>query len=228
MTIDALYAHPELYSAEHEADHRVEARLPILDLVKPGTVAAELGVFTGLFAEAILETVRPAVLHLVDPWWLAYGEVYPSWGAYTARGTLPTRVAYEAAVTRAEAARGDCEVQIHVTTSADWLRSLPDASLDWVYLDSTHYYKETLDELRLLRDKLRPDGIVLGDDWFSDPEDTHHGVFRAIHELVREGMWDVVRADHQIQWALRPALEYRRDGRYRQALHSRVNRLLRR
>jgi hypothetical protein len=60
MTIDALYAaHPELYSAEHEADHRVEARLPILDLVKPGTVAAELGVFTGLFAEAILETVRP-------------------------------------------------------------------------------------------------------------------------------------------------------------------------
>jgi hypothetical protein len=227
MTIDALYAaHPELYSAEHEADHRVEARLPILDLVKPGTVAAELGVFTGLFAEAILETVRPAVLHLVDPWWLAYGDVYPSWGAYTACGTLPTRVAHEAAVTRAEAARGDCEVQVHVTTSADWLRTLGDASLDWVYLDSTHYYRETLEELRLLRDKLRPDGIVLGDDWFPNPEDTHHGVFRAIHELVREGMWDVIRADYQFQWALRPALEYPPDRRYRQALRSRVTRLL--
>ena len=110
----------------------MEGRLGILDLVQPGTVGAELGVFTGLFAEAILETVRPAVLHLVDPWWLAYGDVYPDWGAYTAGGTLPTHVAHEAAVTRTEAARGDCEVHVHVTTSADWLRSLPDASLDWV------------------------------------------------------------------------------------------------
>jgi hypothetical protein len=84
-SIEALYAaHPELYSAEHEADHRVEGRLPILDLVKPGTVAAELGVYTGLYAEAILETVRPAVLHLVDPLWLAYGDVYPNW-AHTRR-----------------------------------------------------------------------------------------------------------------------------------------------
>ncbi|MET0938138.1 MAG: class I SAM-dependent methyltransferase [Gaiellaceae bacterium] len=232
-SIEALYAaHPELYSAEHEADHRVEARLPILDLVKSGTVAAELGVFTGLYAEAILGTVRPAVLHVVDPWWIAYGDLYPNWGAYTAQGTLPTRVAHEAAVTRVEAARGDCEVQIHVTTSADWLRSLPDASLDWVYLDSTHHYRETLEELTLLSKKLRPNGLVLGDDWFPDPEDTHHAVFRAIHELVRKGMWDVIRADHKFQWALRPALEYppapRRGAQYRQALRGRIGRLLRR
>ena len=60
-SIEALYdVHPELYSAEHEAEHRVERRLGILDLVQPGTVGAELGVFTGLFAEAILEKVRPS------------------------------------------------------------------------------------------------------------------------------------------------------------------------
>jgi hypothetical protein len=41
-------------------------------------------------------------------------------------------------------------------------------------------------------------------------------------------MWDVVRADEQIQWAIRPAAEYRRGERYRQALSSRINRLLRR
>lgn len=227
MTIDELYAaHPELYSAEHDAVHRVDGRRGILGLVEPGTIGAELGVFTGLFAEAILETVRPAVLHLVDPWWLAYGDVYPNWGAYTARGTLPTRVAHEAAVTRAESARGDCEVHVHVSTSADWLRSLPDASLDWVYVDSTHYYRETLEELRLLREKLRPDGIVLGDDWWPNPEDVHHGVFRAVHELVRKGMWDVIRADEQIQWAIRPAAKYRRGERYRQAFRNRMKRLL--
>jgi LmbE family N-acetylglucosaminyl deacetylase len=180
-SIEALYAaHPELYSAEHEAEHRVERRLGILDLVQPGTVGAELGVFTGLFAEAILETVRPAALHLVDPWWLAYGDLYPDWGAYTAGGALPT------------------------------------------------HYRPTLEELRLLRDKLRPDGLVLGDDWKPEPNDPHHGVFRAVHELVREGMWDLLRADEQRQWAIRPAAEYRRRERYRQAFRARVNRLLRR
>ena len=41
-SIDELYSdHPELYSAEHEAEHRVEGRLGILDLVQPGTVGAE-------------------------------------------------------------------------------------------------------------------------------------------------------------------------------------------
>ena len=203
----------------------MDDRRGILALVQPGTVGAELGVFTGLFAEAILETVRPAVLHLVDPWWLAYGERYPDWGAYTAGGTLPTRVAHDAAVARADAARGGCDVQVHVSTSADWLRSLPDRSLDWAYLDSTHYYRETLEELTLLRDKIRPDGIVLGDDWRPEPHDPHHGVFRAVHELVRAGMWDLVRADEQRQWAVRPAVSYRRRERPRRALQARWDRI---
>ncbi|HKE12904.1 MAG TPA: class I SAM-dependent methyltransferase [Myxococcota bacterium] len=226
-SIAELYAvHPELYAVEHDYDHRVEGRRGILALAKPGTIGAELGVFTGLFAKAILESVRPAVLQLVDPWWFAYGELYPNWGAYTAGGTLPTRVAHEAAVARAQAARGDCEVQVHVSTSADWLRSLPDASLDWVYLDSTHYYRETLEELKLLRHKLRPEGLVLGDDWFPSPAAEHHGVFRAVHQLVRKGMWDIVRADEQIQWAIRPAVKYRRGERYRRAVRARLARIL--
>src|SRR5215471_5146019 len=225
--IGELYAaHPELYAVEHGYDHRVEGRRGILALAKPGTIGAELGVFTGLFPKAVLESVRPAVLHLVDPWWFAYGELYPNWGAYTAGGTLPTRVAHEAAVARAQAARGDCEVQVHVSTSADWLRSLPDASLDWVYLDSTHYYRETLEELKLLRHKLRPEGLVLGDDWFPSPAAEHHGVFRAVHQLVRKGMWDIVRADEQIQWAIRPAVKYRRGERYRRAVRARLARIL--
>jgi hypothetical protein len=222
---DLYSAHPELRSAEEDAEHRLEGRKDILRLATAGTVGAELGVFTGLFAETILETVRPAVLHLVDPWWLAYGERYPDWGAYTAAGTLSTRVAHDAAVARAEAARDDCDVHVHVATSADWLRNLPDASLDWAYLDSTHYYRETLDELELLHDKLRPDGIVLGDDWRPEPSDPHHGVFRAVHELVRAGKWDVLRVDEHLQWAIRPAAVYRRGERYRQAFGSRISRL---
>jgi hypothetical protein len=211
--------HPALVAAESDGDHhRVDARRPILALLEPGTVGAELGVFTGLYSEAILETVRPAVLHLVDPWWLAYGEHYPDWGPYTDSGRLPTRVAYEAAVARAEAARGACDVRIHVSTSADWLRSLPDESLDWAYVDSTHEYHDTVEELEMLGAKLLPGGLVLGDDWQPDPGHPHHGVFRAIHDGVRAGRWDIIRVDEHAQWALRPAATYKRGARYRRRL----------
>jgi hypothetical protein len=223
--VEQLYAaHPELYRAEHDADHRIGARRDILNLLAPGTVGAELGVFTGLFAAVIVETVRPSVLHLVDPWWLKYGERYPDWGAYTAGGTLPTRIAHDAAAARAAAAAPGCDVRIHVSTSTDWLHGLADASLDWAYVDSTHYYRDTLEELDLLARKIRPDGIVVGDDWRPDPADPHHGVFRAVHERVRSGDWDVLRVDEHVQWAIRPAVEYRRGERYRQAARHRLGR----
>jgi hypothetical protein len=223
--IERLYAaHPELYAAEHEADHRLEGRRGILRILDPGTVGAELGVFTGLFSEIILADVRPAVLHLVDPWWLAYGDRYPDWGAYTDHGRLETRVAHEAAAARAAAADGETDVQFHVSTSADWLRTIPERSLDWAYIDSTHYYEETLEELTLLAERIRPAGFVLGDDWRPEPSDPHHGVFRAVHELVREGMWDVIRVDEHVQWAVRPAVGYRRGEHYRSAIRRRLGR----
>jgi SAM-dependent methyltransferase len=225
VTIEELYAaHPALHAAEHEADHRLDGRRAILSLLRPGTAGAELGVFTGLFTAVIVDSVHPSVLHLVDPWWLKYGETYPDWGAYTAGGTLPTRVAHAAAEARARAAAPGCDVRIHVSTSVDWLESLEDDSLDWAYVDSTHYYRDTLAELDLLARKLRPDGIVLGDDWRPNPGDPHHGVFRAVHEQVRAGVWDVLRVDEHVQWAIRPAVKYRRGERFRQATRHRLGR----
>jgi hypothetical protein len=224
-TIEALYtAHPELYAAEHNAEHRVEGRRRILGLLDPGTIGVELGVFTGLFSEVILETVRPAVLHLVDPWWSTFGETYPDWGAYTDHGRLPTRVAYEATLARVARAAGDCDVEVHVATSAEWLGGIADASLDWAYVDSTHYYRETLEELQLLVRKVRRGGLVLGDDWRPNTGDPHHGVFRAVHEQVRAGVWDVIRVDEHVQWAVRHAVGYPTGERHRAT----IRRLLRR
>jgi hypothetical protein len=174
-----------LRAAETETDHRVEARRAILDFIRPGSVGAELGVFTGLFSEFILRNAAPRVLHLVDPWWQAYGEYYPDWGAYTDYGRLTTRAAHDAAVARTEQARGECAVECHVEFSADWLSRQDDASLDWVYVDSTHHYEDTVQELELLCRKLRPDGYVLGDDWDPTPARPEHAVCPAVHEVLR-------------------------------------------
>jgi Methyltransferase domain len=223
--IESLYAkYPPLSAADAAERHRLEPRREILRLLAPGTVGAELGVFTGMFAEVIAQDVRPAVFHLVDPWWRAYGEHYPDWGLYTDEGRLPTAAAHEAAEARAALAPPECDVQVHVMSSQGWLASLGDHTLDWVYLDSTHEYKDTLAELTLLAAKIRPHGLVLGDDWWPDVSHVHHGVFRAVHEVVRAGAFDLVRADAHTQWAIRPAAGYSLVRRARKAALRRFER----
>ena len=224
-SIVSLYAkHPALRKAETTGEHRLESRRPILRLLEPGTTGAELGVFTGLFSEVIVADVKPVALHLVDPWALAYGERYPDWGAYTDGGRLTTAAAQEAAESRAEAARPACDAQVHVTTSTAWLESIDDHALDWAYVDSTHEYEETREELDLLASKIQPNGLVLGDDWQPNPDHPHHGVFRAVHGAIREGLFDVIRVDEHMQWALRPAAHYGLAGRVRRAARTRLKR----
>ena len=191
---------------ETSVDHRVDARHEILEFVKDGTIGAELGVFTGLFSREILRLRKPSSLFLVDPWWLAFGDFYPDWGPYTANGRLGTRTAHAAVEARVAEAKGSCDVRIVVDRSISWLNSLPNDFLDWVYLDSTHEYDDTLRELLLIDKKLKKDGVILGDDWWIEPANQHYGVFRAIHDFIRMRQFDLIRADRHNQWALRRTL----------------------
>ena len=53
------------------------------DVLKPlprDSVGAQIGVFKGEFTAHILRVVRPRELHLIDAWWLLYGNHYPSGG----------------------------------------------------------------------------------------------------------------------------------------------------
>ena len=115
---------PALWRTDQCAGDGLEERKWILPLVPKHSVGAELGVFTGLFSEAISEAVQPKRLYLVDVWWTQFGEYYPDWNVYTDFGRLPTRVAYEAAVTRTTSAM--TEVIPIVSNSIAWARSIPD------------------------------------------------------------------------------------------------------
>jgi hypothetical protein len=193
-----------LKAVETQWDHRVEERRTILRFIAPGTVGAEIGVFTGLFSEFILQNASPRMLHLVDPWWNAWGDFFPDSDNYTDHGRLSTRIAQEAALARAQRASRTCVVQCDVAFSVDWLAQQEDGSLDWVYLDSSHTYEDTIEELELLRRKVRPGGYILGDDFYPDPSDPEFGVFRAVHEAIRRHPeLELVYAGTDYQFALR-------------------------
>jgi len=191
--------------AELRLDHNVKNRRFLLSYIPENSVGAELGVFTGLFSSFLANEQKIARVTFVDPWWKAFGEHYPNWGSYTDHGRLKTRSAFEIASQRI-AKPGLPNRIIEVDFSCNWLQNQPDRSLDWVYLDTTHWYEETKRELELLDQKIGNDGMILGDDWVIDPNDRHHGVFLAANEFLKSSNFELVLCGRSGQWMMRRAL----------------------
>lgn len=195
-----------LLRAELQTPHRVRSRRFLLNYIPGNSVGVELGVFTGLFSAVLARQRKISKITFVDPWWKAFGSHYPNWGAYTDYGRVKTRSAYEAALIRIT--RADLSNRlIEIDYSYDWLAAQPDKSLDWAYLDSTHSYQGTKQELELLNLKIKDTGLILGDDWRTQRDHIHHGVCLAVNELVKMSNFELIMAGDRSQWVLRRALD---------------------
>lgn len=199
--IDARLAESEARMPFPEGERRrMEARRHVLRHVPQGGVGAEIGVFRGHFAEILATVARPRKLYLVDPWTLL-GETF-GWGrAYTLDDTLPTAVARRDAELRA-AKFPDIETVIVEGVYPTCREAIVDR-LDWAYLDAGHGYDETLWQLEHLAEQVADDGLILGDDWQTDPGHMHHGVYRAVQRFVRTRDWEIVVAGQANQWCIR-------------------------
>lgn len=174
------------------------ARVPFVRTVlPPDGVGAEIGVFQGHFSGVLLRESRARTLHLIDPWYL----LTPAW--HWGRGDRSTVNAVRRIRHRWRREIADGRVVVHVGDDREVLAGFPDASLDWVYLDSSHAYEHTRQELDLLRHKVTTTGVIAGDDWQPDPGHPHHGVFRAVNEFVEQHGYTVIHADPVTrQWAI--------------------------
>jgi hypothetical protein len=194
-----------ILKAELRAPHRLAGRRFILDFIPPNSVGAEIGVFTGLFSSILAREQKISRVSFVDPWWEAFGDYYPDWGAYTNYGRVSTRRAFELARKRISLAGLPSRI-VEVATSYDWLSAQPNESLDWVYLDSTHSYEGTRRELEILNLKIKDDGIILGDDWQIDRNHYHHGVCLAVNEFLKGSNFELALGGRHNQWMLRRPL----------------------
>jgi len=131
----------------------------LLGRLPKASVGAEIGVWEGAFSRRILAIVEPRVLHLIDPW--VHQPEYP--GTIFGRASAASRMD---AIAQGVVARfgADPRVRIHRMTSEAALTAMPDASLDWVYIDGNHNEPFAGRDLELALAKVRPDGIIAGDD----------------------------------------------------------------
>lgn len=150
-------------------------RMHLLDYLPKGGVVAEIGVAFGEFSKEILKRNKPRKLHLVD-----------AWGRDRYRDGLDQILEQFSN----EIASGAIEVNRGLS-----IERLPEFSndyFDWVYIDTSHSYPATRDELRISALKVKPDGFIAGHDFTSgNPVSAvSYGVIEACNEFcVKEG-WE--------------------------------------
>jgi NADPH-dependent ferric siderophore reductase len=107
----------------------------------------------GRFSPVLLRATEAEGLHLVDPGYLLTPEWH--WGIGDRSTVNALRRILQRLRTEIETGR----VEVHVGNDLDVLRRTPDHSLDWAYVDSSHAYDHTVQELALLDRKVRPVGL---------------------------------------------------------------------
>lgn len=174
-------------------------RGPIIDQFIPkGGIGAELGVLKGNFSRVLIEITQAKKLHLIDPWYFL--DSHWHWaGDNTSTVDAVCKVLQEN--------KKDIEekrVFGHIKDDIEVLNTFPDYYFDWVYIDSSHAYKHTVEELILLKDKVKSNGVIGGDVWRPDPEHRHHGVYKAVNEFMKKYKYKLLYADEDnLQWFIK-------------------------
>ena len=169
-----------------------ESRRALLELLPVGSVGAEVGVWKGDFSAKVLERVRPAKLHLIDPWSFQ-SDVPDAWyGGASATSQEDMDAIHDGVRARFARQIADGVVEVHRAPSALAAGAFSAGELDWVYLDGDHRYEAVRDELVRFGALVKPGGFVVGDDYQSGGW-WEGGVKRAVDEWAERTKLDDVR-----------------------------------
>lgn len=167
----------------------------IQELVKPGSVGAEIGVYRGDFS---LELVKrePAKLYLVDAW--------KSYDAYALDSINATNQDQNCIDTKFRLQKWIDEGMVEVVRgmSADVARSWTQP-LTWAFLDGNHTYSFVLEDLREWSKHIEPDGFIMMHDHTEDSAGAiamNFGVVKACKTFCDEAGWFITHHTQEGDW----------------------------
>ena len=166
-------------------------RAQLLTALPAGGKAIEVGTYRGNFATDILRTLDPEELHLVDPWAIDEDDEYMS--SYGAKREA-MHSAYDEVQRRFAAQIASGRITLHRDYSRPVADTFPDRYFDVIYIDAMHDHANVLADLLAYRDKIKPDGFILGHD-FSNTRMGRlkkFGVIRAVRDFVSVEPFDLV------------------------------------
>jgi len=155
-------------------------RVDLLALLPTAAICAEIGVLCGKFSAAILGYTKPRELHLVDLWGQQATTVYDD-KANATDNVQEQR--YRGVLDRFKQQIGQQQIIVHRGYSADIIPTLP--LLDWAYLDANHAQVAVLEDLTLVSERMRYDGVIAGHDYcVGDDEGRAFGVIAAVDTFL--------------------------------------------
>ena len=161
----------------------IETREEMYLEIPKGGIGAELGTCKGINALNLYQVTKPKKLYLCDIW----TETVPD-GKPWPRGDMPDiwyGDNYDLVRSFFEEEIDSGKVEIKKEFSSDFLVSLPDNYLDWVYIDSDHHYVCVSVEIDIAIKKVKSGGLILGHDYKTVPEDWGSSVIRAVNERIQ-------------------------------------------
>lgn len=153
-------------------------REELLRILPKNGVVAELGVNKGDFSNLILTINNPKKLHLIDYWG-------------SKRYNLDIRKRVE---NRFETEIKNNTVEINLGLSTEIADNFKDNYFDWIYIDTTHFYETTIQELKLYSKKVKENGIIAGHDYILGNWNgiVRYGVIEAVHEFCFNYNWEIL------------------------------------
>ena len=140
----------------------------ILELLKQknytGTFV-EVGTWIGEFAEVLLKRTACNKLYCVDPY--AYFNNFTYCDAMNFTLQFEADKYYLQTKNRLEQVAGPERVEVVRKMSMEAVNDFADGSLDFVYIDANHEYKHALEDILAWYPKVKPGGILAGDDVYS-------------------------------------------------------------
>jgi predicted O-methyltransferase YrrM len=163
-------APPQLDAERLGSARLLPDRLSLLGVLPRDALVCEVGTFRGEFAAAIAQVCRPARLHLVDITFRYFREEL-----------LPAEY------------RGERLIR-HEGPSAQILGEFPAGAFDWIYIDADHTAPAVLEDARLAARALRPDGILVFNDYiqWSHLDASRYDVIEAVNRLCLEADFELL------------------------------------
>lgn len=171
--------------------HVLETRNELGRLIKPGAIAAEVGVWRGYYSVEILKW-PVSKLYLIDGWTplgLAYKD--PLSETDHEENLRLTKQHTRGHKSRVEIVRGmSTEVALNDKT-------IP--PLDFCYIDAAHDYESVLADLEAWSKRVKPDGLLCGHDWTDNSMSQQYGwgVKRAVADFCNKTKWKMTHVTNE-------------------------------
>ena len=165
-------------------------REDLLKLLPKNGIVAELGVNKGDFSQQILKITQPKLLILIDTW-DSDNRKY---------NFVNKRFTQEMDSGKIKIIRGRSEKEI---------QKFSNEYFDWIYIDTTHAYSQTLQELELCRLKVKQGGVIAGHDYCQGNinKAIPYGIVLAVNKFCLKYDWEFIYLTHETDRFLSYALK---------------------